>query len=61
VTGKRKPLELRDQTLEQLLRSGITVKTSFDIKAGTYLVREVVRDAEGGQLAGLNRTVEIPY
>ena len=63
VTGKQKTLEfrLRDQTLEQLSRSGITVKTSFDIKAGTYLVREVVRDAEGGQLAGLNRTVEIPY
>jgi len=63
VTGKEKRLELklRDQTLEQLLRTGLTVKTSFDIKAGTYLVREVVRDAEGGQLAGLNRTVEIPY
>jgi len=63
VTGKQKRLDLklRDQTLEQLLRTGLTVKTSFDIKAGTYLVREVVRDAEGGQLAGLNRTVEIPY
>ena len=63
VMGKEKTLDfrLRDQSLEQLLRSGITVKTSFDIKAGTYLVRQVVRDTEGGQLAGLNRTVEIPY
>jgi len=63
VTGKQKTVDfrLRDQTLEQLLRSGITVKISFDIKAGTYLVRQVVRDTEGGQLAGLNRTVEIPY
>jgi hypothetical protein len=63
VTGKQKTLDLRlrDQTLVQLLRSGLTVKTSFDIKAGTYLVRQVVRDTEGGQLAGLNRTVEIPY
>jgi hypothetical protein len=47
VTGKRKPLELRDQTLEQLLRSGLSVKTSFNIKAGTYLLREVARETAG--------------
>jgi VWFA-related protein len=63
VKGTQKTLEfrVRDQTMDQLLRSGVTVKTNFDIKAGTYLVRQVVRDTEGGQLAGLNRTVEIPY
>jgi len=63
VTGREKllTLRLRDATLDKLLQSGITLKTSFDLKRGTYLVRQVVRDAEGGQISGLNRTVEIPF
>lgn len=39
----------------------ITMKTLFDVKPGTYLVRAVVRGSESGQISGLNRTVEIPY
>jgi VWFA-related protein len=63
VAGKEKKLEFRllDGTLERLSRSGITAKTNFDVKAGTYLVRQVVRDSEGAQLSALNRTVEIPF
>lgn len=62
VDGREKSVEfrLRDTTLERLLQSGIAVKASFDVAPGTYLVREVVREAEGGQISGLNRTVEIP-
>jgi hypothetical protein len=36
------------------------MKTSFSVKPGTYMVREVVRDVEGDQLSSLSRTVEIP-
>jgi VWFA-related protein len=54
-------LHLHDGSLDELLKTGLTTKTSFDIKPGTYLVRQVVRDAEGGQMSSLNRTVEIPY
>jgi hypothetical protein len=63
VTGKEKRVEfrLRDATLAALTRTGITVKTEFDLKPGTYLVRQIVRDSEAGQLSGLNRSVEIPY
>jgi VWFA-related protein len=63
VAAKEKKLEFRllDGTLEKLSRSGITAKTNFDVKAGTYLVRQVVRDSEGAQLSALNRTVEIPF
>ncbi len=63
VTAKEKRLELRlrDISLETLLKSGLNMKTSFDLKPGTYLVRQVVRDAEGGQLSGLSRAVEIPF
>jgi VWFA-related protein len=63
VMGKEKRVEfrLRDATLARLTQSGITLKVEFDLKPGTYLVRQIVRDSEAGQLSGLNRTVEIPY
>jgi hypothetical protein len=63
VSGQEKLLllRLRDESLAKFLQSGISVKLNFDVKPGTYLVRAVVRDSEGGQISGLNRTVEIPY
>jgi VWFA-related protein len=63
VMGKEKRVEfrLRDATLARLTQTGITLKVEFDLKPGTYLVRQIVRDSEAGQLSGLNRTVEIPY
>jgi VWFA-related protein len=62
VTGGEKIVEmrLRDQTVERMTASGFTVKSSFDIKPGTYLVRLVVRDAEGAQMAARNGAVNIP-
>ena len=63
ITGQQKSVELRmrDSSLERYLQTGITIRTLFDVKPGTYLVRAVVRDSESGQISGLNRTVEIPY
>ena len=63
VTGGEKIVEMRllDPTLDRLNHSGLTVKSSFDIKPGTYLVRLVVRDAEGSQMAARNGAVVIPY
>jgi len=63
VSGQEKTLEMRllDASLERFAHSGITVKFGFDVKPGTYVVRQVVRDAEGAQLSGLSRPVEIPY
>jgi hypothetical protein len=63
VTGKEKKVicRLRDETLTKLTRSGITLKMEFDLKPGTYMVRQIVRDSQAGQLSGLSRTVEIPY
>jgi VWFA-related protein len=52
-------LRLKDETLARMLNSGITMKTNFDVKPGNYLVRVVVRDAEG-QLSAENGAVEIP-
>jgi hypothetical protein len=64
VTGGEKVVEMRllDATFDRLSRSGgVTVKSSFDVKPGTYLVRQVVRDAEGSQMAARNGSVVIPY
>jgi len=52
-------MNLKDDTLEHKLDSGITLKTSFDVKPGSYLVRLVVRDAEGQLMSAENGTVEI--
>ncbi len=63
VTGGQKvvDMKLRDTTYDRLSRAGFTVKSSFDLKPGTYLVRLVVRDAEGAQMAARNGAVVIPY
>jgi VWFA-related protein len=63
ITGGEKILDMKllDATLARLDHTGLTVKSSFDIKPGTYLVRMVVRDGEGSQMAARNGAVTIPY
>jgi len=53
-------LRLRDQTLANLRNSGITVEETFHMAPGSYIVRMVVRDAEGRTMAARNKGVEIP-
>jgi VWFA-related protein len=61
VTGDKKILEMhwKDETLEHKLDRGVTLKSSFDVKPGSYLVRLVVRDTEG-LLSAENGAIEIP-
>ena len=63
VTGGEKIVEMKlfDKTVDRLSRSGFTLKSSFDVKPGTYLVRLVVRDTEGSQMAARNGAVSIPF
>ena len=62
IQGSKKILEMRlkDDTLEHKLGSGITMRTSFDVKPGGYLVRLVVRDTEDRQMSAKSGAVEIP-
>jgi len=62
VQGMQKNLTMRwkDATLESKLASGITLKTSFEVKPGSYLVRLVVRDREGQLMSAENGAIEIP-
>ena len=63
ITGGEKFVKMRllDATFEKLSRTGLTVKSSFEVKPGKYMVRQVVRDSEGAQMAARNGTVVIPY
>ena len=62
LKGEEKILQMnwKDETLESQLASGVTVKTSFDVKPGKYRVRLIVRDAEGQSITAANSAVEIP-
>ncbi len=62
VTANQESLELhlKDEHLEARLKSGVTLKSNFDVKPGAYLVRLVVRDTEGQEIASTNGSVEIP-
>jgi hypothetical protein len=59
-TQKVVTMNLKDDTLENKLSAGMTVKTEFDVKPGSYLVRLVVRDTEGQSMSAENGAVEIP-
>jgi VWFA-related protein len=61
VSGQQKLLQmrLRDETLGKL-SSGITVRTNFDAKPGSYFIRLIVRDTNGQMMAAENGAVEIP-
>jgi VWFA-related protein len=63
VTGGEKILEMRllDGTFTRLSHTGLTMKSSFDVKPGKYLVRQVIRDSEGAQMAARNGAIVIPY
>ena len=63
LQGIKKVIELRlkEDTLANRLAQPATVRTIFDVAPGTYLVRLVVRDAEGQLMSAANAAVEIPY
>jgi hypothetical protein len=62
VAGNQKvvDMKLKDQTLETLPESGLTVKTTLDVVSGSYVIRLVVRDSEGRVMSAQNGVVEIP-
>jgi VWFA-related protein len=62
VQGTQKVVELRvkDENLDRRRAQGVNVVTDFDVKTGAYMIRAVVRDAEGRQMGAANGTVGIP-
>jgi len=62
VKGTQKVVAMRllDATLQSRLNAGLTVSATFEAAPGNYLVRLVVRDAEGRMMAAQNGAIEIP-
>jgi hypothetical protein len=60
LTGTQKVVEMRllDPTLDKLLNSGITVRTSFDVTPGNDVIRMVVRDSKGQTVAARSGVAE---
>ncbi len=54
-------MQLQDDTLQgEKLNGGVSVRSDFTIPPGTYVIRLVLRDAEGQSMTALNRAVRIP-
>jgi VWFA-related protein len=53
-------MKLKDETLAGHLGAGVSVRADFKVTPGTYVIRLVLRDAEGQMMAAQNGAVEIP-
>jgi len=62
VMGGEKFVKMRllDASIERMGHTGFVVKSTFDLKAGKYLVRQVVQDSEGAQMAARSAIVVVP-
>jgi len=62
IQANEKLVQMRwkSETLQTKLASGITLKSSFDVKPGRYMVRVVTRDTEQQLMSAENGAVEIP-
>ena len=62
LQSNQKVVQMRwkNETLQSKLASGITVRTSFDVKPGRYMVRIVARDTEQQLMSAENDAIEIP-
>lgn len=62
LQGNQKLIQMRwkNETLQARLASGITLKSSFDVKPGRYMVRVVARDSLQQVMSAENGAVEIP-
>jgi VWFA-related protein len=62
LQANQKTVQMRwkSETLQAKLSSGITLKSSFDVKPGRYMVRVVARDSEQQVMSAENGAVEIP-
>jgi hypothetical protein len=60
TVSKKVTMKIKDETLAGKLNAGIAVHADFKVNPGHYVVRLVVRDAEGQMMAAQNGAVEIP-
>jgi hypothetical protein len=57
---KRAGVSVLDAQLPELLKGGVTMSMNFQLKPGTYRIREVVTDSEEHHLTALSTKIEVP-
>jgi hypothetical protein len=62
MMGGEKNLELRltAPTYEKFLSTGVPMRAEYTVKPGKYLVRQLVREGEGGRMSVREGMVEVP-
>jgi VWFA-related protein len=62
LMGGEKNLELRltEPTYEKFLNTGLPMRAEYSVKPGKYLVRQLVRENEGGRMSVREGMVEVP-
>ena len=61
VTGQQREatVDLPDDALPRLLSTGMDVKVTFQLKPGTYTIREVVTDSEEHHMTASSHNITI--
>ena len=57
---RRAKLNVLDNQMPDLFKLGVFVNLTFQLKPGTYWVREVVTDSEENKMTALSRSVTVP-
>jgi hypothetical protein len=52
-------MDLTAAQYQQLLQVGLTVNSTFDLKPGKYLVRQLIEDTASGETSARNQAIEI--
>ncbi len=52
-------IDVSDPELQKILRAGLRMDSTFELKPGIYRIREVVTDSEEHQITAVSRTVNV--
>jgi len=56
---KHLTMELNEEQYHQLMQVGLTINSSFDLKQGRYLVRQLIKDTASDETSTRNQTLDI--
>jgi len=55
---KQLTMDLSEEQYQQLIQVGLTVNSSFELKPGRYLVRQLIKDTAGDETSARNQTLD---
>lgn len=57
---RRAKVDVIDAELPNLVKAGVNVNATFQLKSGSYRLREVVTDSEDHSMTALSRNIQVP-